>query len=369
MSSNLVEQFSTLTDPRSEKNKLYALTDILVLSVCAIVSGADGWEAIERFGNNKLDWLRQYIKLENGIPSHDCISWVFSRIPPKKLQDCFVKWTENVVNLTEGEVISIDGKTARRSYDKKLNCPAIHMVSAWANNNGMSLGQVATEKKSNEITAIPELLEMLLIKGCIVTIDAMGCQKTIAKKIIEKEADYVLAVKGNQKFLHKAIIQHFETHDLHDIASSPLSFYEETDHGHGRTEIRRYWLSDDLTMIPKAEQWEGLCSIGLAEREYFENGKRRIEKRYYIVSFKDDAKVFGHAVRQHWGVENSLHWVLDVVFREDDSRIRRGHSPVNFNTLRQISLNLLKKEKSKTSIKQKRFESALNDDFRAKVMF
>jgi predicted transposase YbfD/YdcC len=368
MSSNLIKQFSTLTDPRSDKNKLYDLTDILVLSICAIISGADGWEAIERFGNNKLDWLRQYIKLENGIPSHDCISWVFSLIPPKKLQECFVKWTEDIVNLTQGEVVSIDGKTARRSYDKRMNCPAIHMVSAWANNNGMSLGQVATEEKSNEITAIPELLEMLVIKGCIVTIDAMGCQKTIAKKIIKKEADYVLAVKDNQKFLHKAIIKYFETSKL-DATAPSLDFHEEIDHGHGRTEIRRYWLSDDLTTVPKVEQWEGLCSIGLAEREYFEKGKRRIEQRHYIVSFKNDAKAFGHAVRKHWGVENSLHWVLDVVFREDDSRIRRGHSPVNFNTLRQISLNLLKKEKSKISIKQKRFESALNDGFRAKVVF
>ena len=368
MSYNLVEQFSTLTDPRSDKNKLYDLTDIIVLSICAIISGADGWEAIERFGNNKLDWLRQYIKLENGIPSHDCISWVFSLIPPKKLQECFVKWTEAIVNLTEGEVVSIDGKTARRSYDKRRNCPAIHMVSAWANGNGMSLGQVATAEKSNEITAIPKLLEMLCIKGCIVTIDAMGCQKTIAKNIIEKEADYVLAVKDNQKFLHKAIIQHFSVSKPHETTSS-INFHEEIDHGHGRTEIRRYWLSDDLTSLPKVDEWMGLRSIGLAEREYYEKGERRIEQRHYIVSFKNDVKAFGNAVRKHWGVENNLHWVLDVVFREDDSRIRRGHAPVNFNTLRQISLNLLKKDKSKISIKQKRFESALNDDFRAKVVF
>ena len=214
----------------------------------------------------------------------------------------------------------------------------------------MSLGQVATAEKSNEITAIPELLEMLFIKGCIVTIDAMGCQKAIVKKIIEKEADYVLAVKDNQKFLHKVIIQYFKASKLKETASSSTHFYEEIDHGHGRTEIRRYWLSDDLTSLPNVEDWTGLSSIGLAEREYFEKGKRRIEQRHYIVSFRNNAKTFGHAVRKHWGVENSLHWVLDVVFREDDSRIRRGHAPVNFNTLRQISLNLLKKEKSKVSI-------------------
>lgn len=368
MSANLIEQFSILKDPRSDKNKLYKLSDIMVLSICAIVSGADGWEAIERFGKSKLDWLRQYIELENGIPSHDCISWVFSLIPPKKLQECFVQWTESVVNLTQGEVISLDGKTARRSYDKRKKCPAIHMVSAWANRNGMSLGQVATAEKSNEITAIPELLDMLIIKGCIVTIDAMGCQKAIAKKITEKEADYVLAVKDNQKFLHQAIIKHFET-NKENRNTSDQHYYEEIEHAHGRTEIRRYWLSDNLSSLPKVDQWEGLSSIGLAEREYFEKETRRIEQRHYIVSFKNDAKAFGNAVRQHWGIENSLHWVLDVVFREDDSRIRRGHSPMNFNTMRQMSLNLLKKEKSKISIKQKRFESALNDDFRAKVVF
>ena len=369
MPSNLVEHFSNLPDPRSDKNKQYALADIIVLSICAIVSGAEGWEAIEKFGKEKEDWLRQFIKLENGIPSHDCISWVFSRISPKKFQQCFINWTQSVVELTQGEIIAIDGKTARHSYDRRLNCPAIHMVNAWASQNAMSLGQVATAEKSNEITAIPELLELLLIKDCIVTIDAMGCQTAIAEQIIEKEADYVLAVKGNQGHLHEALVDYFDTAIASDFKDCKKHYFEELDHGHGRTEVRRYWLSSNLSTLPEPEKWAGLQSIGLTERECHEQGKVSIERRYYIVSFQEQVETFARAVRQHWGIENRLHWVLDVTFNEDDSRIRKGHAPENFNTLRQLALNLLRKEASKTSIKQKRFKAALSDDFRAKVVF
>lgn len=263
MSANLVEHFSALEDPRSDKNKLYDLTEIVVLSICAIVSGAEGWEAIERFAHAKQDWLRQFLKLENGIPSHDCISWVFSRIAPKKLQQCFVDWTQSVTELTEGEIVSIDGKTARRSYHRRLNCPAIHMVSAWADKNAISLGQVATDEKSNEITAIPALLDMLVLKGCIVTIDAMGCQTAIAEKIIDKKADYVLAVKGNQGHLHEAVTDYFETARKVDFKGGTYTYHEERDHGYGRTEIRRYWLTSDLSTLPDTGKWKGLRSIGM----------------------------------------------------------------------------------------------------------
>ncbi len=282
MSLSLQEAFSSLEDPRIERHKRHQLLDIIVLTICAVVSGAEGREAIEAFGKEKQDWLRQWIALENGIPSHDCIARLMSRLPAEEVSACFSRWVQSVARLTEGEVVAIDGKTARRSFDQEDKMGAIHMVSAWASQTGLSLGQVKTQEKSNEITAIPRLLAMLEIKGCIVTIDAMGCQEKIAGKIVEKGADYALAVKGNQKSLHEAIVD------------------------------------------------------------------------YFAVAVD---------------VENSLHWVLDVTFREDESRIRKGESPGNFNIIRQLALNLLKREPSRLSIKRKRFKAVLSDDFRTQVIF
>jgi len=373
MYSNLERSFSSLEDPRVERNKLHQLFDIIVLTICAVVSGAEGWEAIEEFGQAKQEWLQQFIPLKNGVPSHDCISRVIARLPSEKLTECFVHWVQSVSEITEGEIISIDGKTARHSYDKQGGIGAIHMVSAWANQAGLSLGQIKTEEKSNEITAIPQLLELLEIKGCIVTIDAMGCQKTIAKKIQEKGADYVLAVKGNQGLLEESIRDFFETFLGEAVEPSTfpeyMHYFEETDAGHGRVEVRKHFLSDCLVTLPKTEEWAGLKSIGMVESERHINGKMSKEQRFYIVSFSEDVKKFAHATRGHWGVENSLHWILDVIFREDDSRIRKGYGPENFNVVRQIALNLLKQEKSKISIKKKRFKAALNDKFRESIIF
>jgi len=368
----LIECFSSLEDPRVERHKRHKLIDILILTLCAVISGAEGWEAIERFGEAKIDWLRKWIDLENGIPSHDCIARVMARLEPTKVTECFMMWTQSVTQLTEGEVIAIDGKTARGSFtdnSNKKKLGAIHMVSAWANQAGVSLGQVKTDEKSNEITAIPVLLELLEIKGCIITIDSMGCQTAIADKIIEKQGDYVLAVKGNQQNLYEAMIDFFASADV----TNPLCLIqqnEKVDSGHGRIETRRGYLSTCLDTLPHPERWKGLKGIGMIESERFivNQDTTTIERRYYITTLTDVDK-FSHAARAHWGVENALHWVLDVTFREDHSRIRAGYAPENFNIIRQLSIALIKKESSKISIKAKRFKAALNDSFRENIMF
>lgn len=369
MPLSLKETFSSIKDPRVDKNKRHLLIDILVLTICAVISGAEGWEAIEEFGQTKIDWLRKWIALENGIPSHDCIARVISRIVPEEFRDCFIAWTKSVAHLTNGEIVAIDGKTARRSYQTTDKRGAIHMVSAWANQTGLSLGQVKTDAKSNEITAIPALLDLLELKGCIVTIDAMGCQTDIAKKIADKQADYVLAVKDNQKNLHEAIVDFFAA-ALAD--SKPerclLQHYEEINAEHGRIEKRSYYLSTCLDTLPTPSAWKKLASIGLVKSERTINGETSIEYRHYISSLTE-VKTFAQAARGHWGIENSLHWVLDVTFREDESRIRTGYAPQNFNVIRQLAINLLKKESSKRSLKRKRFLASLDDNFRETVMF
>jgi predicted transposase YbfD/YdcC len=364
MLCGIKEHFGKIEDPRLGQNKRHQLMDIIVLSICAVVSGAEGWEAIEGFGYDKEAWLKKYIELRNGIPSDDCIARVLSRIEPSQLTDCFIEWTRSVSELTGGEIVAIDGKTVRGSYDVKRKQSAIHMVSAWATQAGMSLGQVKTDEKSNEITAIPKLLELLELKGCIVTIDAMGCQTEIARKIIEKQADYVLAVKGNQSLLHQAIIDYFE---VAIAANHPevcqMQSHEDIDAGHGRIETRRFYLSSCLSTLPTPARWQGLQSIAMVESERIVQGQTTRQRRYYLCSFTD-IHSFAHAVRSHWEIENALHWVLDVTFSEDDSRIRNGNSPANFNIFRQLALNLLKREPSKLSIKRKRFKAALSDSFR-----
>ena len=367
MLSSIEEHFRAIEDPRVERNKKHKLLDIIVLAICGVVSGAEGWEAIEEFGYEKQQWLRKYLELANGIPSHDCIARVPSRISPSEMTECFIAWTRSVSQLTAGEVVAIDGKTLRHSYNTKEKLGAIHMVSAWASQAGMSLGQVKTDEKSNEITAIPKLLELLELKACIVTIDAMGCHTEIAEKIIEKRADYVLAVKGNQPLLYEAIVDYFA---VAIAANQPqlcqIQVSEDIDAGHGRIETRRFYLSSCLDTLPIPSRWKGLKSIAMVESERVVNGKTTRQQRYYLCSLSE-ISAFAQAVRAHWGIENSLHWVLDVTFREDDCRIRRGDSPANFNIIRQVSLNLLKRERSKLSIKRKRFKAALSDSFRENI--
>lgn len=364
-----IECFAELEDPRIERKKLHNLMDILVLAVCAVASGAEGWQGIADFGQEKEDWLRQFISLKNGIPSHDCIAYVLSRLNSKTFQSCFIKWVTSIAEKTEGEIISIDGKTSRGSKDAKNERSPLHLVSAWANSNRLILGQEATAEKSNEITAIPKLLSLLDIHGCIITIDAMGCQTAIAEQVINQGGDYCLAVKDNQESLSEAIEDFFDTAILTDFKGVKYDYTEEIDKEHGRLESRQYWICDYLETLPNPKRWKGLRSIGLVKRETIKNNVTTVEKRYFINSFPANAKTFARAVRSHWGIENSLHWRLDVVMREDDCRIRIGNAPTIFSTLRHICLNLFQIEPSKLSLKRKRMKSALNDDYRANVVF
>jgi predicted transposase YbfD/YdcC len=369
MIGSFIEHFSELQDPRIERKKLHALMDILVLTVCAVVSGAEGWEAIAEFGHAKLDWLRRFIPLKNGVPSHDCIAYVISRLSPEGFRRCFMSWTEGVREKTMGEVIAVDGKTARGSRDRAKNRNPLHRVSAWADANRLVLGQEATEEKSNEITAIPKLLALLDLHGCIVTIDAMGCQRALAERIVDQGGDYVLGLKGNQGSLHEAVEEYFTTAQAANFKNVPYHYTEEIDNEHGRLEIRRYWITEDLCTLPRTELWKGLRSIGLVERECWVGETRSIERRYFINSIAADAKQFAYAVRGHWSVENRLHWRLDVVFREDDSRIRKGNAPAIMTAIRHLCVNLFQKEPSNLSLKKKRLKAAWNDDFRGKVLF
>jgi predicted transposase YbfD/YdcC len=369
MTISFIEHFSVLEDPRIERKNLHALHDIVVLVVCGVISGADGWEEIAAFGHSKLEWLRRYIPLKNGVPSHDCIGYVMARLNVRQFSECFIGWAEAVRNKVHNEIIAIDGKTARGSQDRKNGRSPLHMISAWAASNRLVLGQEATEEKSNEITAIPKLLKLLELHGCIVTTDAMGCQREIAGQIVDRGADYVLGLKGNQGTLHDEVEDYFATARKAEFMNVKHDSHEEIDKGHGRLEKRRYWVTEDLCTLSRTELWKGLRSIGMVEREYEENGKRAIEQRYFICSIPADAGLLAKAVREHWGIENSLHWRLDVTLREDASRIRKGESAAIMATIRHMCLNLFQKEDSRLSLKRKQKKAGWDDDFRARVLF
>ena len=369
MTACIIENFATLKDPRLERHKLHSLTDIIVLAICAICSGSNGWEAIEDFGKEKEDWLRQYIPLKNGIPSHDCIAYTLRKVSPPGFRECFMRWVNVVKKNTEGEIVAVDGKTARGSRDRKNNRKPLHMVSAWACSNRLVLGQEATDEKSNEITAIPKLLAILELKGCIVTIDAMGCQKLIASQIIEQEADYVLGLKGNQGLLHEEVEDFFDIALAENFKAVEHDYTEETDKDHGRLEVRRYWITDELASLSTVSEWKGLLSIGMVERECWQGDQHTIEKRFFINSIPADAKKFSQAVRGHWGVENPLHWRLDVILGDDESTIRTGNGPAIMTSMRHLCLNLFEREPSPLSLAKKRRKAAWNDDCRAKVLF
>jgi len=320
------------------------------------------------FGQLKIDWLKRFIKLENGIPSHDTIARVFSLIDPKKFETCFLTWVNELADKHDQEIIAIDGKTVRGSYDNASNKKAIHMVNAWAVKNGLSLGQLKTYDKSNEITAIPDLLDTLMIKGATITIDAMGCQKTIAKKITDKKADYVLGLKKNHQNLWEDVSLKFNTTNL-DLLKGTSDFYEEVDGDHGRITTRTYITIPVEKWLEQADQWQGLKSVGRVRTVTERDGKTTEDERFYLISFLSDAARFAFASRSHWHIENKLHWVLDVTFSEDKCRIRKNHAPQNFSIIRRITMNLLKKEKSvKGSIPSKRMRAALREDYLTKVL-
>jgi predicted transposase YbfD/YdcC len=367
--STIIEYFDTLEDPRVERTKLHLLLDIVTLTISAVICGADGPSDIEEYGHEKYDWLKTFLVLPNGIPSHDTIGRVLARIDPQQFQGCFLRWVQQLCHLSSGEVVPIDGKTLRHSYDTELDQGAIHMVSAWAATNRLVLGQLKVAEKSNEITAIPELIDALDIAGCIITIDALGCQKEIARHIIDKDADYVLALKGNQDYLYDDVRALFSALREQDTPASALDYYETADEQHGRIELRRYWTTSLLDSLRTKDQWQGLQTVGMVESERSLNGETTTDQRYYILSLGNNAQTFGTSVRAHWGIENRVHWVLDVAFREDMSRIRMEHGPENFALIRHIALNLLQRETSfKGSIKTKRLKAGWNNAYLAKVL-
>jgi len=367
-SSNIVDHFMRLEDPRIDRTKYHLLIDIIVITLCATICGADGWVGIHTVGVEKYDWFKTFLALPFGIPSHDTFGRVMAALDPAQFKNCFLSFIHSIRKVTQGEVIPIDGKTLRRSFDKQNGKSAIHMVSAWASKNGVVLGAVKVDDKSNEITAIPELLNLIAINGCIVTIDAMGCQKEIAKKIVEGQGDYVLAVKGNNKNLHEDLQLFFK--DSVEEKTKGIDYYETFECDHGRLDRRKYWITSDIQWLEGKEQWAGLKSIGMSITESTSGEVTTHEARFYISTLADDAKKFGNSSRSHWGIENSLHWVLDVAFREDESRIRKGNAAENLATVRHLALSLLKQETSnKRGIAVKRFKAALNSAYLGKVAF
>jgi predicted transposase YbfD/YdcC len=369
LTASILFYFTSVTDPRVERTRRHSLVDILVLSLCAVICGADSFCSIEHFGHARKAWLRTFLDLRHGIPTHDTIGRVFAALDPKALGEAFRRWAIAMARLTRGEVVAIDGKTLRRSFQEAGSSAFVHMVSAWATGNGLVLGQVKTEEKSNEITAIPQLLHLLNVKGCLVTTDAMGCQKQIAKDIKGAGADYLLAVKDNQPTLNVEVMSIFD-HCRRDPKAFGVDFHETRDRGHGRTEIRRCWTTDMVESLSQGSEWEGLSSLVMIEAERTVAGTTSTDCRYFISSRKEfSAKEALQAAREHWGIENELHWVLDVVFREDDCRIRAGNAAENFAVMRHLSLNLFKSLKdSKLSIKIRRMSAAWNPDFLLKVL-
>ena len=363
----LKDCFADLPDPRVVERTAHRLVDILFLTLCAVICGMDDWESIEEWGEARLDWLRRSVALENGIPSHDTIARVFAALDSTQFQACFLRWMSTLCPSLEGQIVAMDGKTARGSYDRRSGKRAIHMVSAFVCGHGITLGQWKTEEKSNEITAIPELIEVLDLKGATVTLDAMGCQKDIAQAIVDKGANYVLGLKGNQGTLSDRVKAFFEQTEWRNHDSFSDWGTRAKEKGHGRVETRRcvalgcdHWEGIDA--------WAGLKSVVMIESiRQMENGISS-EKRYYITSLAPDSKKLAHAIRSHWAIENRLHWCLDVTFGEDASRIRKDHAPENLNIVRKIAMNILRLSPVKRSMPKKRLRACLNNDYLAEVM-
>jgi len=369
LSVSFAEHFSEVAEPRRGE-PVYPLHNILFIAVCAVICGADDFVAIAKFGRSNQEWLSKYLDLSEGIPSHDRFNAILALVRPAEFEKCLLNWITSLHEVSDGQIIAIDGKTLRRSYDKASGKAAIHMVSAWATTNHISLGQTVVDAKSNEITAIPQLLKLIEISGALVTIDAMGCQTEIASRIVAAEADYCLAVKGNQPTLHDGLIDFFDDHLENDFARYPVRRFETTEKLHGREDLRSYLICPIPEDLPDAGRWKGLKAIGIAINNTVRDGKMCVAIRYYILSRYLSGRRFAEAVRGHWGIENQLHWQLDVTFGEDQSRLRKGHADTNFSILRRTALSLLKNEPTaKVGIKNKRLLAAWDDTYRAKVLF
>jgi predicted transposase YbfD/YdcC len=358
---SLITIIRELPDPRVERTRLHRFEDILIIALCAMICGAESFEDMENFGEAKKDWFSGFLELPNGIPSHDTFNRLFCALNPEKFLEAFMRWTQSLRESLAGEIVAIDGKAIRRAIEKGQS-PKV-MVGAWATGNGLALGQRKVDEKSNEITAVPELLRTLELAGCIVTLDAMGCQKQIAKEITEADADYVLALKGNQGTAHREVQTYL---DEAIVRKDPkLAAFEEVDKGHGRLEIRRCWQSEDIDWFEDRGLWENLRSVAVIEAVREIKGETSTERRYYLSSLPLDAERIHHAVRSHWGVENQLHWVLDVVFNEDQSRARTRYAAENLSTLRRWTLNLIKADrlKPKRSLKGRRKIAGWDDSY------
>jgi predicted transposase YbfD/YdcC len=354
--TSLIAHFSGVPDPRINRRREHDLIDILVIAVCTLLCAGETFNDMEDFGKAKRDWFSTFLKLRNGIPSHDTFNRVFAALDPKQFLDCFLRWTQSLREAVPQEIVALDGKALRRALNKGQSIK--YVVSAWAESNGLVLGQLKVADKSNEITAVPELLRVLELSGCIVTLDAMGCQKKIAKEIVEADADYVLALKGNQETVHEEVKSFLDATLLEQQsprlqgaklsqAAATLASLETVEKDHGRLEIRRYYQSDQLDWFADRPKWERLKSVGMVESIREVDGKTTVERRYYLASLPLGIQTLARAVRSHWGVENKVHWIMDVCFREDQSRARTGYAAENLATLRRLALNLLKQEKTK----------------------
>jgi predicted transposase YbfD/YdcC len=353
---SVIEHFQHLPDPRVNRTKAHDLIDILVMAICTLLCGGESFNDMEDFGHAKHDWFKTFLRLRHGIPSHDTFNRVFAALDPQQFLDCFLRWTQSLRQAVAQEIVALDGKALRRALHRDQSIQ--YVVSAWAESNGLVLGQLKVADKSNEITALPALLRVLELSGCIVTVDAMGCQKKIAKEIMEADADYVLALKGNHETVQEEVKAFLDALVAERSAPRPvgaqlsktattLATYETVEKDHGRLETRRYYQSAEIDWFADRPDWEGLRSVGMVESIREIGAQRTVERRYYLTSLPLGVQSFGRAVRGHWGVENKLHWVLDVCFREDQSRARAGHAAENLATLRRLALNLLKREKTK----------------------
>lgn len=372
IAAGIEKHFGELEDPRIERTKLHKLLDILVIAICAVIAGADNWEDVEEFGKARAEWLKTFLELSNGIPSHDTFNRVFARLKADQFRTCFIEWVKAVGEIIDTQVVAIDGKILRGSDDKGIGKAAIDMVSAWATANHLVLGQFKVDEKSNEITAIPQLLDVLEIAGCIVTIDAIGCQTNIAEKIIDREAEYVLALKDNQGRLYEDVIRLFDDLEASQYKAYSFDYHQTINKGHGRIETRQCWtISDPIVLqhLRGVENWKKLATVSrIRSQRKIGEEESSSEDRYHIASCSGAAQVLT-AVRSHWGIENQLHWVLDIAFDEDRCRVRKDHGAENFALLRHIALNLLKHEKTcKRGIQGKRLLAAWNQDYLTKVL-
>lgn len=364
---SIAKHFGELEDPRTGNAKAHLFLEILIIAICAVICGADGWSDVELFGKNKKAWLKTFLQLPKGIPSHDTFGRVFAKIKPQEFQKRFIEWVQAIERLTSGQVVAVDGKKLRRSHDQEAGKEAISMVSAWATQNQLVLGQTKVAEKSNEISAIPELLQLLDISGCIVTIDAIGTQTEVAETILAGGGDYLLAVKENQGHLLEDIQCLFEVDVAHGLEKAGHKYAKTVNKGHGRLETRECWVTDRedyLGLVRHRQDWKGLRSLIRIVSQRKIGDTLKVQTRYFISSLPADAKTILKAKRSHWKIENQVHWVLDIAFREDESRVRKDHGAENLAVLRHLALNLLKKDKSvKGGIHAKRLQAGWNTDY------